>query len=124
MSDDVDVDVVFRGLTDPTRRAILALLSPDGELNVTEICTSFPTIGRTAISAHLRVLREAGLVAEVKDGRNRVYRLGPNRADSALDFLRQVYSSAVVPRDQAVGARQDGHQVRGPGRPRRADRSA
>lgn len=113
-----DVDDVFRGLTDPNRRAILALLAGDAVLSVSEIASHFPEIGRTAISTHLRVLREAGLVAETRDGRNRMYRLGPNRAGSAVDFLRQVYATSVLP-EPAVEAEQ---ASRGPGRPRRIRR--
>lgn len=110
-----DVDDVFRGLTDPTRRTILTLLAGDTTMSVSEIASHFPEIGRTAISTHLRVLREAGLVAETRDGRNRMYRLGPNRASSAVDFLRQVYQTAVLP-EPATGIEQE---ARGPGRPRR-----
>jgi len=87
-------DVVFRCLTDPTRRTILLLLGTAGTLSVSEITEHFPTVGRTAISAHLRVLREAGLVTEQKSGRRRLYELGPNRASFAIEFLRQVYASS------------------------------
>ncbi|MDR6144071.1 DNA-binding transcriptional ArsR family regulator [Microbacterium foliorum] len=96
-------DMVFRALTDPTRRTILLLLGSAGQLSVSEISDHFPTIGRTAISAHLRVLREAGLVIEEKEGRRRLYQLGPNRASFAIEFLRQVYESSFV--DEASGSR-------------------
>ncbi|MHC9043261.1 ArsR/SmtB family transcription factor [Microbacterium saperdae] len=116
-----DADLVFRGLTDSTRRAILGLLSGGNELSVNEIAAHFPEIGRTAISAHLRVLRESDLVAESKDGRQRLYRLGPNRAGSALDFLRQVYSTSVTP---AVSDEITVQRKKGPGRPSRVRRTA
>jgi ArsR family transcriptional regulator len=116
-----DADIVFRGLTDATRRAILGLLSGGAELSVTEIAEQFPDVGRTAISAHLRVLRESNLVAESKVGRRRLYRLGPNRAASALDFLRQVYSTTV----EDSGVKEVSElRKKGPGRPSRVSRTA
>jgi len=70
----------FAALADPTRRRILALLA-EGDRTVSEIAADFP-ISRPAISKHLRLLRGAGLVSEVRRGRERVQRfdgeaLGP-----------------------------------------------
>ena len=64
---------VFHALADPTRRAILEVLR-QGSQPVNGIARDFP-ISRPAISRHLRVLREADLVREIKDGRNRLYEL-------------------------------------------------
>jgi len=64
---------VFQALADPTRRAILELLRA-GSQPVNGIASGFP-ISRPAISKHLRILREADLVKEVKVGRNRLYEL-------------------------------------------------
>jgi DNA-binding transcriptional ArsR family regulator len=64
---------VFRALADPTRRAILEALR-GGSRPVNDIASGF-SISRPAISKHLRVLREADLVKEVKVGRNRLYEL-------------------------------------------------
>ncbi|MHB8858743.1 MAG: ArsR/SmtB family transcription factor [Thermoleophilia bacterium] len=66
---------VFQALADPTRRKILRLLSSE-ELPVGKISEPFP-ISRTAVSKHLGVLSEAGLVGERKIGRERRYRLQP-----------------------------------------------
>lgn len=66
---------VFQAIADPTRRSLLQLLS-DGELPVTAISSRFP-MTRTAVSKHLRVLAEAGLVRERKVGRETRYRLEP-----------------------------------------------
>lgn len=66
---------VFQAVADPTRRSLLKLLV-DTEMPVTAICGHFP-MSRTAVSKHLRVLAEAGLVKERKVGRETRYRLEP-----------------------------------------------
>lgn len=63
----------FRALADPTRRALLDLLA-GGERSVTELVGRFE-VSQPAISQHLGQLREAGLVAERRSGRQRLYRL-------------------------------------------------
>ncbi len=107
--DSHESDQVFRALSDPTRRAILALLAAEGEPTAGDIATQFPSIGRTAVSAHLRVLRDARLISEVRDGKHRRYRLGPNRAATAITFLQQIYAQSL-PSDEpsARTAGQDG----------------
>jgi DNA-binding transcriptional ArsR family regulator len=72
------VDQVAAAIADPVRRDVLELLRA-GPLAAGDIAARF-TISRPAVSRHLRVLREAGLVAAdptVTDGRSRVYRLDP-----------------------------------------------
>lgn len=64
---------VFAALADPTRRRLLELLR-DGEQPVHRLATAF-RVTRPAVSQHLRVLRAAGLVAESRAGRERLYRL-------------------------------------------------
>ena len=59
--------------TEPNRRALLRLLA-EGEKTVTELSGHFP-VSRSAISQHLLLLSEVGLVTARKDGRNRYYRL-------------------------------------------------
>jgi len=59
--------------TEPNRRALLRLLA-EGEKSVTELSAHFP-VSRSAISQHLLLLSEVGLVTARKDGRNRYYRL-------------------------------------------------
>lgn len=66
---------VYAAVADPVRRAILGSLRPR-PLPAGEIAARFP-ISRPAVSRHLRVLREAGLVTATTDGRQRVYRLEP-----------------------------------------------
>lgn len=64
---------VFRALADPTRRRLLQVLA-GGEQPVNALCGHFD-VSRTAVSKHLRVLAEAGLVRERKTGRETRYRL-------------------------------------------------
>ena len=79
----------FRALADPTRRQILQELKP-GELTAGEIVDRFDMSG-PSISGHLAILRQAGLVAERKDGNRIHYSLQADRLASCLnDFLSQV----------------------------------
>lgn len=66
---------VFQAIADPTRRRLLHLLV-DREMPVTVISSHFP-MSRTAVSKHLRILSDAGLVKERKVGRETRYRLEP-----------------------------------------------
>ncbi len=66
---------VFQAIADPTRRRLLHLLG-DQEMSVTIISGHF-TMSRTAVSKHLRVLADAGLVKDQKVGRETRYRLDP-----------------------------------------------
>lgn len=64
---------VIAALADPVRRAILETLI-DGPMTAGDIAARFP-ISRPAVSRHLRVLREAGLVSASQSGRERIYRV-------------------------------------------------
>jgi DNA-binding transcriptional ArsR family regulator len=64
---------VLEALADPVRRAILERLA-DGEVGAGEIAAAFP-VSRPAISRHLRILREAGLVTSRVHGQQRIYAL-------------------------------------------------
>jgi DNA-binding transcriptional ArsR family regulator len=66
---------VFHAVADPTRRAILDRLRGRA-VAVAELAAGFD-MTRPAVSKHLRVLRQANLVREERDGRQRVYRLDP-----------------------------------------------
>ncbi len=72
-----ELDGVFGALSDPTRRAIVARLS-EGEAALTELAEPFD-MSMPAVSKHLRVLRDAGLVRVRADGNRRLYRSDPVR---------------------------------------------
>jgi DNA-binding transcriptional ArsR family regulator len=66
---------VFRAIADPTRRALLDRLRA-GDLAVSDLAGPF-RMTQPAVSQHLRILRDAGLVRAEQVGRQRVYRLNP-----------------------------------------------
>ena len=72
-------------LADPTRQQLIALLA-EGEIAAGDLATRFP-VSRPAISRHLRVLREAGLVRSRTDGRRRLYALEPQPLRELDDWL-------------------------------------
>ena len=75
---------VFRAVADPTRRGILDLLH-SGELSVSDLLAHF-SCSQPALSKHLAVLREAGLVRQRKDGRRRLYSLRAARLRCVYDW--------------------------------------
>lgn len=82
----IHADETFRAIADPTRRAILDALA-QGERSVNDICALFD-VTQSAISQHLKVLRDAGLVRAERDGRRVVYRVD-------AEPLREVYDWAA-----------------------------
>lgn len=83
------LDSAFLALADPTRRAILTRLAK-GEATVTELAKPF-AMSQPAISQHLKVLEDAGLVAQRADGTRRPRRLaksGIDAMDRWLEMLR------------------------------------
>ncbi len=88
MNAAASLDRTFAALADPTRRTILARLAR-GEATVNELAEPF-AISQPAISRHIRVLSEAGLIVQRIDGTKRPCRLAP-RALSELDqYLRML----------------------------------
>jgi DNA-binding transcriptional ArsR family regulator len=77
---------VFRTLADPTRRGLFERLAVEGELSVRAL-TEHGTVSQPAVSQHLRTLREAGLVAEQKVGRNVLYRVEPAGLAPLIDWM-------------------------------------
>ena len=69
-------DLVFSALGNTTRRALLALMAEGGEAPVQQLADHFE-ISRPSVSEHLKVLKDAGIVAERKSGRQRYYRVEP-----------------------------------------------
>jgi DNA-binding transcriptional ArsR family regulator len=74
---------VYAAIADPTRRALLVRLAEEGEKKVSELVEPF-SISQPAVSKHLRILRDAGLVRSRKAGRLRLYAIEAHK-------LRQVY---------------------------------
>ncbi len=76
---------VYGAIADPTRRRILELLTVN-EMSVNALARRFP-VTRPAISQHLGVLRDSGLVSARKEGRKRYYRARPEGLAEVVDWL-------------------------------------
>jgi DNA-binding transcriptional ArsR family regulator len=87
-------DVLLEALGDGTRRAILERLR-DGPKPVVEIARGLP-VGRPAVSQHLKVLKEAGLVTDEAVGTRRVYRVDPEGLKGLEDYARSFWSAALT----------------------------
>jgi DNA-binding transcriptional ArsR family regulator len=87
------MDVALRALAEPHRREILALVR-DRELPAGEIAKRFD-VTRPAISQHLAVLREAGLVTERRDGARRLYRARPAGAAELRTWLTAFWDDGL-----------------------------
>ena len=83
----------FGALGDPNRRAIVELLGAGGR-SVGEVAEALP-ISRPAVSRHLRLLKEAGLVVEEAQGTRRLYRLHDQGVEAVEAYLIQVWGDAV-----------------------------
>jgi DNA-binding transcriptional ArsR family regulator len=75
---------VFHAIADPTRRRVLDLLAEE-EHSVSDLVDEF-RISQPAVSQHLRVLRDVGLVEESRSGRFRFYRLNPAPLREVVDW--------------------------------------
>src|SRR5215216_3247359 len=88
-------DAVLHALAEPRRRAILRLVR-DAERPAGEIAAAFPDVTGPAISQHLRVLREAGLVQERRDGTRRLYRARPEGLAEIRRWLRDFWDESLA----------------------------
>lgn len=79
------MEAALRAIAEPRRRRILTLVRDD-ELSAGEIAAHFD-VSRSAISQHLGVLNEAGLVSERRDGTRRLYRARPEGLVELRSFL-------------------------------------
>jgi DNA-binding transcriptional ArsR family regulator len=84
----------FTALGDPHRRRILSLLG-DQHLSVAEIAAELP-ISRPAVSRHLRLLKDAGLVTEAPEGTRRIYRLQQEGVEAVRAYLEQVWGESAA----------------------------
>jgi DNA-binding transcriptional ArsR family regulator len=82
----------FDALGDPNRRAIVELLGQGGR-SVRELADQLP-ISRPAVSRHLRLLKNAGLVIEEPQGTRRVYRLQEQGVEAVRAYLSDVWGEA------------------------------
>ncbi|MFF5227741.1 ArsR/SmtB family transcription factor [Dactylosporangium sp. NPDC000521] len=86
------MDDVAEAIADPVRRAILELLHTGGPVPAGQVASAVGArfeISRPAVSRHLRVLRECGLVRDTLEGRRRLYALDPTRLGELTAWLAQ-----------------------------------
>jgi DNA-binding transcriptional ArsR family regulator len=90
----------FEALGDPNRRAIVELLGSaaaagGGGRSVQELADALP-ISRPAVSRHLRLLKQAGLVVEEPRGTRRIYRLHDKGIEAVRSYLERVWGEAAA----------------------------
>jgi len=87
------MEAALKAIAGPRRRQILSLVR-DGELSAGEIAAHFD-VTRPAVSQHLNVLKEAGLVTERRNGTRRLYRARPEGLAQLRDFLEQFWGERL-----------------------------
>ena len=87
------MEAALKAIAEPRRRAILRLVK-DGELTAGEIASAFD-VTRPAISQHLSVLKEAGLVRERRKGTRRYYRARPETMRELQRFLEEFWTDGL-----------------------------
>lgn len=95
------MDDTLRAVADPTRRAIMELVR-DGERSAGDIAARFPGMSRPAVSQHLKVLADAGLVDVRRDGNRRLYALRPEGLADAAGFIERMWSVQLRRLKEAV----------------------
>src|SRR3981189_279865 len=86
MIEAASIDAVIRTLADPTRRAVFERIVKSHESTVVEL-TRGSGVTQSAISQHLRSLKQAGLIAERPEGRNVHYRAEPEGLAPLVDWM-------------------------------------
>jgi DNA-binding transcriptional ArsR family regulator len=79
------VEAALRAIAEPRRRQILRLVR-DEEMTAGEIASHFD-VTRSAVSQHLRVLKDSGLLAERRSGTRRIYRIRPEGLAELREFI-------------------------------------
>jgi DNA-binding transcriptional ArsR family regulator len=90
----------FAALADPTRRRVFEGLARKS-LSVGELAATLP-VSRPAVSQHLKVLKGAGLVTDVRDGTRRVYRMDPRGIEAMRTYLDRFWDRALAAFKAAV----------------------
>ena len=88
-----NTSLAFSALSDPTRRAVFERLA-EGPRAVGEIAAGLP-VSRPAVSQHLKVLKDAGLVNDRPEGARRVYQIDPKGLGALRAWLDQFWDTAL-----------------------------
>lgn len=95
------MDVVAHALADGTRRRLLRLVR-DHECAAGDLAAEFPRISRPAVSQHLRVLHDAGLVSMRTDGNRRLYRARGEGLAEVWQFIDEMWTDRLAKLKQAA----------------------
>jgi len=90
----------WTALGDPTRREIFERLA-DRPRAVGELARELP-VSRPAVSQHLKVLKDAGLVGDIRAGNRRIYQLDPGGVDALRAYLDQFWTKALAAYKEVV----------------------
>jgi DNA-binding transcriptional ArsR family regulator len=115
-----EMDRVARAIAEPRRREILTLVR-DGEMSAGEIASRFE-VSRPAVSQHLTVLREAGLLSERREGTRRFYQAEPQALAGLRDFLNEFWTDRLERLRLAAELEQQRRDKRGKRRGSNRDR--
>ena len=96
---------VLEALADPSRRAIVTMLS-EQPASVTTIADALP-VSRPAVSQHLKVLKEAGLVMDRADGTRRIYTLQPDALAAVRAYFDEFWQRSLMTFRLAAAAEAD-----------------
>jgi DNA-binding transcriptional ArsR family regulator len=101
----VNADAVLRALAEPHRQTMLRLVR-DEPRSVGEIAAHFE-ISQQAVSQHLQVLREAGLVGVRRDGQRRLYAVRPEGLETLERFLAELWPASLARLKDVIEAGRD-----------------
>jgi len=96
----MSADAALTALAEPRRRAILMLVRDEPQ-SVNEIAAHFD-VTQQAVSQHLQVLKEAGLVAVRAQGQRRLYAIRPEGIESVREFLAELWPASLEDLKRAV----------------------
>ena len=82
---------MFSALAEPTRRSIVELLATSGQMTASAICREFPATP-SAISQHLKILRQAGLVTVEKQAQKRLYRINVDTLQELETWVQRLHA--------------------------------
>src|SRR5882672_1830888 len=107
------LDAVAHALADGTRRGLLQLVRDD-ERAAGDLAAAFPQMTRPAVSQHLRVLHEAGLVSTRRDGNRRLYLANADGFTDVWKFIDGMWTDRLRKLKRAAerAARRDGEQTK------------
>ena len=118
MAPSARLDATFAALADPTRRAILARLA-SGQASVLELARPF-AMSQPAVSKHLKVLEQAGLISRGRDAQRRPCRIEGKRlaeADAWLERYRQIWEASFQRLDAQLDELKTEEKNRGRSKP-------